>query len=272
MDGVQPETEYYAADSFRRTTPGFPEHKSGRLVHEFVSDGIAVFGDKFALDERELASILPRSFGDTFKVYGFNAKQAASWVYYSVRNIYLNNESEPIEVKTILDCCPIEAPNSRPNSFNKIREWVISKLGSDDYEPMLEKGINNAKCLALTSFYTGSSLAHEDGLLEGECQLQLDTKESKGEYFEVWADFSALRVDQVNGSSNTFTDGDSGHESLKAALAFSEEGLAILDKTLPNQESSSREVRVLSEPLPGFLDWLYEEFPVDDEEDDKGVR
>lgn len=47
-------TEYYSADSSRRSSPGSAEEEIGNPVHNWVSNGVAAFGNEYALDDGEL--------------------------------------------------------------------------------------------------------------------------------------------------------------------------------------------------------------------------
>jgi hypothetical protein len=120
----------------------------------FVSNGIAVFGDKFVLDSRELGLRVGSGGSQgAWSAIGLGPQGPQCYgVSYSVRTITPLDGTEDIEVKTIL--------LSVPKPFMLLRQEVVDTLDKDYERTLDDNGIDFLKSEALRTVIEGK---HKDG-------------------------------------------------------------------------------------------------------------
>jgi hypothetical protein len=313
--GVQIKTEYYAADPSRRSASGSAEEQRGNPMRKDISDSIAAFGDKYAMDDRELLTEHELSSSkNSFRRVGFGPDGVNGiGVHYLVRPITPDSYPESIVVKVITA--------SEPYPITAFQTWMMSKPIECE-QVLTDDGVHVHKRGAFLRFKSettteqrmarapldlgpnDSTLALRGGLDQPFSENQVGS--SRAHHAQSFLTPN-LVLNLLDG--NEQAEQDAARQRAHSDLSLDEDGL-------PNQAGSSREVRTLSDPLPGFfeekeeggrlpegeqrdralsllspyfmtmlcpdngqqseptqgfVDWLYTEFPVDDEENEKDV-
>jgi hypothetical protein len=254
--GVQIKTEYYAADFSRRSAPGSAEEQRGNPMRKDISDSIAAFGDKYAMDERELLTEHVLSFSkNPFRRVGFGPDGVNGiGVHYLVRPITLLSYPESIVVKVIIA--------SRPYPITIFQKWMMRE--SIECEQVLSNdGVHKHKRSAFLRFESEQRMTRAPlDLSPNDSTLAL-----RGDFVQPFPENQVGSSREVRALSDPLPvffeeieEGDHLPEGEQRDRALSLLSPEFMEMLCPENGQQS-------EPPQGFVDWLNREFPVDEDEE-----